>query len=307
MKRIIVNVGDLTIEEKQRVNEALAKIMNVMPCPPRSWGCPMDWESVRLMFVTSYEGGRVGSDNCVNRSPTHTVRQVLEMAGMTTQRKVRKDFDPSKEYSVDVSGCTVEEKKEVQQAFFDAGFPWKLGGKEYRCLDAVQYSNALLGRGVTAHLMYGMTTAGCNMTAKEFLELVYEPDTQGHPHAELMMQYAEDAKTHAEPWELWQIKTGSFNWIDCKISLAWDPTSEYRRKSKTHTVHGVEIPDLRVLPEIGDYYYLADPTVSELAELHKFVMRAETLRAERGLAYQNSEEGKQAAILHSKAMLGIIT
>lgn len=42
------------------------------------------------------------------------------------KRKVREDFNPAKEYSVDVEGCTVKEKEEVQQAFFDAGILWVL-------------------------------------------------------------------------------------------------------------------------------------------------------------------------------------
>ena len=59
---------------------------------------------------------------------------------MTAQRKVRKDFDPTAEYSVDVSGCSEEVKKEVQQAFFGAGFPWRDGGKVYRHLDVDKYT-----------------------------------------------------------------------------------------------------------------------------------------------------------------------
>ena len=225
------------------------------------------------------------------------------LAGMVEKRKVRKDFDAGKEYSVNVEGCTEEEKKEVQQAFFDVGFPWKLGGKEYRCLDAVQYSNVLIGRGVTANLMYGYSTERCNMTAKEFLELVYE---QGHVHSESMTLYAEDAKTHSKPWELWQNKAKDGFWWDCLHSPLWASTTEYRRKPTTHIVHGVEIPDLRVTPELGEQYYLADPTASELTELHTFVMRAEKLWAERGLCYEPTEEGKQAAILHTKAMMGMV-
>lgn len=99
---------------------------------------------------------------------------------MATKRKVRKDFDPAKEYSVNVSGCTEEEKKEIQQAFFDAGFPWRIGGKEYQRHDAEQYTNTKPHKNITAYLMFKSTTEGCNMTAKEFLDLVYEPDNKGH-------------------------------------------------------------------------------------------------------------------------------
>lgn len=79
------------------------------------------------------------------------------------------------------------------------------------------------------------------------------------------------------------------------------------RKLKTHIVHGVEIPDLRVSPKYGDYYYIADPLSRTL-----FTVREDTRKlavkewVNRGLVYQHTEEGKQAAILHSKAMLGIV-
>ena len=226
---------------------------------------------------------------------------------MTTQRKVRKDFNPAKEYSVNVECCSEDVKKEVQQAFFDAGFPWLISGKEYQYLDAVQYSNARGCGDVTEYCMYRSNTKGCNMLADEFLELVYEPEKKGHVHAELMLQYAEDAKTHAEPWELWQTKGDARIWWDCRTHPMWGKDTKYRRKTKTHFVHGVEIPDLRVSPKYGEYYYLADPTESEFTYLYLFHGDTQDNRwSERGLTYQPTEEGKQAAKLHAKAMLGML-
>lgn len=224
------------------------------------------------------------------------------------KRKVRKDFDKHKGYSVDVSECTEEEKKEVQQAFFDAGIPWQVHGEVYKYIDAVKYTNTTYGfHVITAYLMHGSTTVGCNMTAKEFLDLVYEPEQVGHVHAELMAQYAEDAKTHAEPWKLWQILvnfTDGTKWTNLNSAFFFHPKCEYRRKPKTHFVHGVEIPDLRVSPEHGKYYYLADPTESEFTYRYMFHGDSQDiLWVERGLAYQPTEEGRQASILHTKAML----
>ena len=95
---------------------------------------------------------------------------------MTTKRKVRKDFNTAKEYSVDVSECTEEEKKEVQQAFFDVGILWKIHGSEYKFLYKVQYSNRFEDGDISTYLLWGTSTDECNMTAKEFLELVYEPE-----------------------------------------------------------------------------------------------------------------------------------
>lgn len=206
MKQLIIHVDGLTIEEKQRVAEALAKIKNIGMCNPTYW------DKADTLYGPSADGVIVGFNNYKDPNPTHSPQQVLEMAGM--------------------------EKK-------------------------------------------------------------------GHIHAELMAQYAEDAKTLAKPWELWQFKGGSGDWLRCQRHPHWANAAEYRRKPKTHIVHGVEIPDLRVTPELGGKYYLADPTSTELTELHTYVMRREEMWFERGLSYQYSEEGKQAAVLHSKAMLGI--
>lgn len=226
---------------------------------------------------------------------------------MTTKRKVREDFNPEMEYSVDVSGCTEEEKKEVQHGFFDAGILWSRDVAEYQYLGATKYTNKIRFGEIATHLLFGFTTGGVNMTAGEFLKLVYETEQKGHVHAKLMAQYAEDAKTHVEPWKLWEYLDRDDGWTTFKGSPGWYATSEYRRKPKTHMVHGVEIPDLHVSPEYGTYYYLADPTERDFT--CRYLFNGDThdsLWFERGLAYQPTEEGKQAAILHAKAMLGIV-
>ena len=228
---------------------------------------------------------------------------------MTAQRKVRTDFDKTKEYSVNVSGCTDEMKKKVQQAFFDVGFLWEIGSKEYLNPDAVQYSNTTGSGYVTAYCMWGSTTKECNMTAEEFLDLVYEPEKKCHVHAELMAQFAEDAKTHTEPWKLWQIKADDGIWWDCQYSPMWQIEAEYRRKPKTHIVNGVEIPDLRITPKIYEEYCYPAPNHPSLAfrsrTNYAHFNEADVHRIKNGLCYETSEEGRQAAILHSKAMLGI--
>ena len=321
MKQIIVNVGDLTIEEKQRVSEALAKIKNKSSAPKISNIRDVKWFYADCQIAWSY-----GDESWTGSPATHTPQQVLEMAStvdqdviladpliitdsagniiydstlaalnrlikkrskggplpdsgasvkfdkngmaiMTTKRKVRKDFDPRKEYSVNVEDCTEEEKKEVQQAFFDVGFKWISNDNTYKSLDAVQYSNVYTGGEVTTSPMYGDETNDCNMTAKKFLELVYE---QGHVHSEQMMRYAEDAKTHI--------------------------------------VHGVETPDLRFTPKTYEEYYYPSPNHPSLAfrtrANYAHFNAADEHRIKNGLCYEISEEGRQAAIIHAKAMLG---
>ena len=290
MKQIIVNVGDLTIEEKQRVNEALAKIQNVPKIEDVTTG--MAW-----FYAPSEHGLKVGWNSFLkSETPTHSPQQVLEMV---TKRKVRKDFSPAKEYNVDVSECTEEEKKEVQQAFFDAGFIWKGKGAKYGHPSALQYTNKYDYGDVSTRYLYEGSAEGYNMTAKEFLDLVYEPEKKGHVHAELMAQYAEDAKTHDEPWKMWQIHYTGDVWQELADNPTWVSGLKYRRKPKTHIVHGVEIPDLRVKPKYGEYYYLANPVSSTYYTIHQFGKNDDIeICVERGLAYQHTEEGSQAAILH---------
>lgn len=305
MKQIIVNVSGLSVEEKQRVNEALAKITGFNKMTS-------NLVMAKWMYApSSYTNDKITYSNesepYANKEPTHTPRQVLEMAGMVTNRKVRKDFDRTKEYSVNVSGCTEEGKKEVQQAFFDVGMPWEFHGENYVFLLAPQYSNTTGGGQITSHCMHGSEIESCNMTAEEFLELVYEPEIKGHVHADLMALYAEDAKTTDKPWELWQVKDKDGVWWECKNNPLWGGDTEYRRKPKTHIVHGVEVPDLRFEPKVGEEYYLPYPLNDQLCfSATSATLTSHCHRVSNNLCYEHTEEGKQAAILHAKAMLGMV-
>lgn len=77
-------------------------------------------------------------------------------------------------------------------------------------------------------------------------------------------------------------------------------------QTKTHIVNGVKIPDLRVRPKYGEQYYLVRPTSKTFVDSYRFGgFNNEILWVERGLTYPDTEEGMEAAILHSKSMLGI--
>ena len=131
----------------------------------------------------------------------------------------------------------------------------------------------------------------------------------GHIHAELMAQYAEDAKTHAEPWKLWQVKSVDGVWRYCHINPIWAYDTEYRRKPKTHIVNGVEIPDLRIRPKDGQGYWYPDASTECLVwcEVFRIESTWHIHRVANNLCYELTEDGKQAAILHSKAWLGWVT
>ena len=194
-----------------------------------------------------------------------------------------------------------EHSRAFQEAVIAAGGTWHSGGR------AVKYLSAKF-LFVDADLYLGFEVSDRDyFDSHEYKEIQFSLPTKGHVHAELMQQYAEDAKTHAEPWELWQVKGNDDVWKHCGAHPMWTSSTEYRRKPKTHIVNGVEIPDLRVSPKEGEYYYLSDPMSRILFNAHKFVNNhSDKLWVERGLAYQFTNEGKQAAILHAKAMLGMV-
>lgn len=226
---------------------------------------------------------------------------------MTTKRRVRKDFDPKHPISVDVSGCTEEEKEEVQQAFFDVGIKWESGVARFRYLNAELYANSTIAGTCYDHLMYGILPRKDSISRQQFLSMVYEVGQQGHIHAHLMALYAEDAKTNKTPWVLWEFKDFEGSWIDCKRSPVWSPSAEYRRKPKTRTVNGVEILDLSFIPSVGEMYYYPNPILYKWAtdDLYREDCKFTRRLIELNLCYPFTDEGKQAAIAHSKAMLGI--
>ena len=63
----------------------------------------------------------------------------------------------------------------------------------------------------------------------------------GHIHAELMAQYAEDAKQHDRPWELWQQGDREV-WVGCTYNPNWEIDRSYRRKPQTIMLGEYEVP-----------------------------------------------------------------
>lgn len=208
MKQLIIHVDGLTIEEKQRVAEALAKIKNIGMCNPTYW------DKADTLYGPSADGVIVGFNNYKDPNPTHSPQQVLEMAGM---------------------------------------------------------------------------------------------EMKGHIHAELMAQYAEDAKTSKTPWELWQIKGDNGEWWECNAHPRWSNATEYYRKPKMKLIHGTEVPDLSFTPKVGEDYYFICLSSDQLVKKDHYSKGCMTtkLRAVRGLCYPDTADGRRAAILHAEALLNI--
>ena len=65
----------------------------------------------------------------------------------------------------------------------------------------------------------------------------------GHPHANLMAEYAEDAKHIRQPWLRWAVRPGgSAKWMKMGEMPRWHTDSKYRRLVKSKVVDGNCIP-----------------------------------------------------------------
>ena len=60
------------------------------------------------------------------------------------------------------------------------------------------------------------------------------PNCVGHPHAENMKLYAEDAMTTNEPWKLWEVCMHG-EWNSLLTNPAWNADRQYRRNPKQST------------------------------------------------------------------------
>ena len=85
-----------------------------------------------------------------------------------------------------------------------------------------------------------------------------------HKHAELMMQYAQDAMETPRPWERWEFYNKlTESWLSTTNHPAWATTSEYRSKPKmlSVTLENGEVvswpePQRTELDNGNAYYYI---------------------------------------------------
>lgn len=273
MKQIIVDVSGLSAEEKQRVNEALAKITGLNKLTS-------DLDMANWMYAPStYQDDQITYSEGKNKESTHTPQQVLEMAGMETSTD-QHVFLVDKFIITDSSGRIVYDSTPDSLNNF---IKQRASAGKDGSLPNSDFSVKTDENGVAV------------MVTK-----------QGHIHSHLMAMYAEDAKITDKPWELWQLRSDNGSvWVNCDYHPAWSNIYKYRRKPKMKLIHGVEVPDISFTPVEYQYYCL--PLLAEHFFTHKCYRdcRYEEFIAKNGLCYPNTEEGKQAAILHAKAMLGI--
>ena len=120
-----------------------------------------------------------------------------------------------------------------------------------------------------------------------------------HIHADLMMEYAQDALETDTPWEYWEFMvTEEGEWWGCGMNPDWHPEVLFRRKPKTRTVNGFTFE----WEKGDDNGYIADPLEDGFLLLADHYTETAVMRAkERNLLAKT----KEMAIAHAKAMLGI--
>ena len=126
------------------------------------------------------------------------------------------------------------------------------------------------------------------------------PNCVGHPHAENMKLYAEDAMTTNEPWKLWEVNThGKWQPLSKNPELGTD--RQYRRKPRTINLNGFEVPEpLRDAPNDGETCYIVNLTENRVYRViwcGTFSLSQQWLKS--GIVHMT----KEAAALHLKALL----
>jgi hypothetical protein len=80
----------------------------------------------------------------------------------------------------------------------------------------------------------------------------------------------------------------------------------YEQPPRMKLIHGIEVPDISFRPSHGEDYYAVDLTDKGFyVEFNWGDDEMDFVLYERDICYPFTKEGKQAAILHAKAMLGI--
>lgn len=122
-------------------------------------------------------------------------------------------------------------------------------------------------------------------------------------HADLMLQYAQDAQNFAEPYRNWQMRSNG-DWIGLKFHPAWNENHDYRRLPPTIIVNGVQVPQSTVNRDdlsCGTEYFVPTPTRPSL--ISTWVWYGDNPVCEHHLQMNIIYFNKEDAIQRAKAML----
>jgi hypothetical protein len=97
--------------------------------------------------------------------------------------------------------------------------------------------------------------------------------------------------------------------LDLNPTLFWDELKFVvpEQPPRTKLINGVEVPDTSFQPKADEDYYFPSPDIPSMCYDTRYRPSNSTdrYRAKNGMCYPYTEKGRQAAILHAKAMLGI--
>lgn len=123
-----------------------------------------------------------------------------------------------------------------------------------------------------------------------------------HIHADLMMQYAQDAQESATPWENWECQRPGSAWVTLPGNPIWYDHYEYRRKPKTIVINGFTVnAPMDKEPEKCATYFYPCFTNMDLWDGNRYTIDWDKRLFDRGLCFTNKED----AIAMAKAMLQI--
>lgn len=123
-----------------------------------------------------------------------------------------------------------------------------------------------------------------------------------HIHADLMIQYAQDAQESETPWENWEFRPQCSTWVTLICNPSWNDHYEYRRKPKTIVINGFTV-NAPMGKEPGYYtsYYFPNLSSADYCSTTTYSSDWDKQSFKRGLCFSNKED----AIAMAKAMLRI--
>ena len=124
----------------------------------------------------------------------------------------------------------------------------------------------------------------------------------GHIHAELMAQYAEDAKEHERPWELWEHGDGT-EWTNCTAHPCWHKSHIYRRKPRTVKIGNHVVPEpCKAPPAYGQTYYVPLISTAGASRPRTWMNDSQDALALRSNLVHLNEESAET---HAKALIEV--
>jgi hypothetical protein len=121
-----------------------------------------------------------------------------------------------------------------------------------------------------------------------------------HKHADLMLQYAQDAQETDTPWERWEVNAG-LGWDARQSPIQFFHEHEYRRKPETIDINGFKVPKpMRIAPPVGTPFFYVEIFSEDIFIRSRWGGRDWDRRLlSRGLCHLT----EAAAIKHAEALL----